>query len=559
MHRATRNFPTRTLIAACATAAALAAPAVASATDRWVDTDTGSNASNNCTVAANPCKTITQASDSSQIAGNFGTIHVDEGNYSENVNIAQGNQLLADDFTGNDGADETRISGAGNAGSAVFVQANASISGFVVASATSASSVIVANSASVTDNTIYQLADNGHAVEILASTGSPSVTGNTIIADNGDEKTGVRVDQNVADATVADNTIGSSSQGFDTGVDVLQNSGADVSGNTIQGLNQRFGSSAKGVHVNGSKNVTISHNVIDSPIAGQTVDGVYIESVPADGKVSLDHNRITGLSGNGAVFADTDGPVSLDGDVIARLGDRGFYAGNVSDLTIENATFVDVDSAEVNTSAVTIDSSILDDAINSSQAECTITYSRGPAIVQGGDGCNEFQTTADPKFVDRIGATPDLRLQPSSPLIDQGNPEAPATGAVDIDGDPRALEGDGVCPHDDRRDIGADEVVAEVEDCPVVTPPPAADTTAPDSGIVGKKKQRGHRARFTLTSTEEGSTFECRLDRGKFAPCDAQFRSRRLNLGRHTLFVRATDAAGNTEAAPTAKKFKLKR
>ena len=98
-----------------------------------------------------------------------------------------------------------------------------------------------------------------------------------------------------------------------------------------------------------------------------------------------------------------------------------------------------------------------------------------------------------------------------------------------------------------------------IADCPVVDPPPAKDTTAPTSGIVGKKKQRGHRARFTLTSDEEGSTFECRLDRGKFVPCEANYRSRKLNLGRHTLFVRATDEAGNTDPTPEAKKFKLKR
>ncbi len=322
MIRKTRSFPTRTLIAACATAAALAAPAAASATDRWVDTDTGTDSGNTCTVQATPCKTITQASNASQTAGNFGTIHVDEGSYAENINIAQGNRLLADDFAGNDGADETRISGAGNAGAAVFVQANASISGFVVASPASASSVVVSGNAAVTGNTIYQLADNGNAVEVGASAGTPSVTGNTIIADNGDERTGIRVGQAVAKAIVADNEIGSPSQGFDMGIEVLENSSAEVTGNTVQGLNQRFGSSAKGIHIEGSKTVTISRNVINSPIAGQTVDGVYVESVPADGAVSLDHNRITGLLGQGAIFVDSAGTLTMEGDVIAQLGDR---------------------------------------------------------------------------------------------------------------------------------------------------------------------------------------------------------------------------------------------
>ena len=127
-----RSFPTRTLIAACATAAALAAPAVASATDRWVDTDTGTNSGNSCTVQANPCKTIQQASDTSQIAGNFGTIHVDQGTYTEDINIAQGNHVTADDFvTGDSGP--TVITNTGS-GVTVYVQATASISGFQIVS-----------------------------------------------------------------------------------------------------------------------------------------------------------------------------------------------------------------------------------------------------------------------------------------------------------------------------------------------------------------------------------------------------------------------------------------
>lgn len=120
------SFPTRTLTtltAACATAAALVAPAAASAADRWVDTDTGANSGNTCTVQANPCKTIQKASDSSQIAGEFGTIHVDQGTYGENINVAQGNHVTANDFVSGDSG-QTTITGTGS-GAAVFVQASA--------------------------------------------------------------------------------------------------------------------------------------------------------------------------------------------------------------------------------------------------------------------------------------------------------------------------------------------------------------------------------------------------------------------------------------------------
>jgi hypothetical protein len=104
--------------------------------------------------------------------------------------------------------------------------------------------------------------------------------------------------------------------------------------------------------------------------------------------------------------------------------------------------------------------------------------------------------------------------------------------------------------------MGYDEVTATELDCP---DPPVVDKTAPGTSIKGERKQFGRKARFTFVSSEAGSTFECRLDRGKFRPCDSKFKSRKLNYGRHTVFARATDAAGNTDATPEARKFKMKR
>jgi len=560
-----KSFPTRTLIATCATAAALAAPAAASATDRWVDTDTGTNAANNCTVQANPCKTIQNASDYSQIAGDFGTIHVDQGTYGENVNIAQGNKLTADDFvTGDSGP--TAIVGTGS-GVAVFVQATASISGFDISSPSIGSVVLVANSASATDNTITAVGANSTAVEVFASTGTPTVTGNTILADSGDEGTGVVIDQNVTGrATVSDNRIGEAGDGFDRSIWVKAGSKATLEGNTILGSRQLSGSNANGIRIDGADDVDVIDNDIRQPFigAGKEADGVYATNLSATDTLDLERNRILATTGTGLVLADVAGPVTSSNDVIANSADRTVFAGNAPDVTFTNDTFVGNATAPVflNNATLTVDSSILEMPIanGGGTVECEITFSRGPAITEGGDGCAEFQTSADPEFADRFASpVPNLELKPSSALLDAGNPAAPAEGAVDNSGDARAVEGDGECPHDARRDIGAEELAVTIADCPVVDPPPARDTTAPTSGIVGKKKQRGHRARFTLTSDEEGSTFECRLDRGKFVPCEASYRSRKLNLGRHTLFVRATDEAGNTDATPEAKKFKLKR
>ena len=557
-----RSFPTRTLIAACATAAALAAPAVASATDRWVDTDTGTNSGNSCTVQANPCKTIQQASDTSQIAGNFGTIHVDQGTYTEDINIAQGNHVTADDFvTGDSGP--TVITNTGS-GVTVYVQATASISGFQIVS-DSPFVVVAADNASVHDNTITAKTVNSTAVQVSSTGGSPSVIGNTIIADSGDEDVGVSVEAGTGRATISANTIGEAAAGFARGVSLKPGARASLEGNTILGTRED-GAVGNGIRVDGADDVSIVDNDIRQPVTtpGDDSYGVYAVNLAPSDSLSLERNRIVGMTDTGIALGDVAGTVTSSNDIVAGSSDRSVYAGNAPDVTFTNDTIIAGNSAPVvlNTAHLTVDSSILDVPITTDggTVTCSIAYSRGPAIVEGGNGCGEFQTTADPQFVDRFASpVPDLELKPTSPLLDEGNPADPGAGVLDNSGDARVVESDGECPHEARRDMGAEELAPTLADCPVVEPPAERDTTAPDSGIVGKKKQHGHKARFKLTSTEDGSTFECKLDRGKFVPCDASFRSRKLNFGRHTLFVRATDAAGNTDQTPAAKKFKLKR
>lgn len=543
--------------------AALVAPALASAADRWVDADSGSDGGNTCTVQASPCKTINQATAASQSAGDAGTIHVDQGTYAEQVgNLAQTNHLQADDFVAGDGG-ATTIDG-GN-GIALFIQADASASGFEIKSNTIGSVVVVLGDASVYENTITAKGANSTAVEVFAGSGTPNVADNTVLADSGDEDNGVVVDPNLTGrAMVSGNAIGEPADGFARGIFVKAGSKATVEGNVILGTRQD-GSAGNGVRIDGADDVDLIDNDIRQPLTASPneSDGVYATNLAASDSLALERNRIIGMTDTGLVLADVAGAVTSTSDILANNSDRALFAGNAPDVTVTNATIVASSNAPLvlNTAHLTLGSSILDQPISNGGGDvsCEISYSRGPAISEGGSGCGEFQTTADPQFADRFAATPDLELEPGSPLLDAGDPADPPAGSLDNSGDDRAAESDGACPHDARRDIGAEELRIPLQECPLVTPPPATDTTAPDTGTVGRKKQRGHRARFTLTATEEGSTFDCRLDRGRFAPCDPRYRSRRLNLGRHTLFVRATDAAGNTDPTPEARKFKLKR
>src|SRR5205085_9605791 len=78
------------------------------------------------------------------------------------------------------------------------------------------------------------------------------------------------------------------------------------------------------------------------------------------------------------------------------------------------------------------------------------------------------------------------------------------------------------------------------------------DTTAPDTSITAHPADPSSNTApsFSFASTETGSTFECRVDGGSWAPCTNPHSLSGLTDGPHTFAVRATDAAGNTDASP---------
>ncbi|MBC2934455.1 PKD domain-containing protein [Nocardioides sp. zg-1228] len=109
---------------------------------------------------------------------------------------------------------------------------------------------------------------------------------------------------------------------------------------------------------------------------------------------------------------------------------------------------------------------------------------------------------------------------------------------------------------------GTDTVTDTVEI--VVTgdgPPPPGDTTPPDTTITSGPKGhgRGRAATFAFVSTEPGSRFECSLDGGAWAACSSPKTFTRLGQGEHELKVRATDAAGNTDASPAVRTWTVDR
>ncbi len=87
-----------------------------------------------------------------------------------------------------------------------------------------------------------------------------------------------------------------------------------------------------------------------------------------------------------------------------------------------------------------------------------------------------------------------------------------------------------------------------------------ADTTPPDTSIATKPSDPSNSstAAFTYTSSEPGSTFQCKLDSGAFAACPSGgIAYSGLGEGQHTFQVRAIDSSENVDPSPAGYTFNV--
>jgi hypothetical protein len=169
----------------------------------------------------------------------------------------------------------------------------------------------------------------------------------------------------------------------------------------------------------------------------------------------------------------------------------------------------------------------------------------------------------DPALKDNGGPTPTHALLPGSGAIDRGNSFGTT---ADQRGLPRPSDFPAISNKEggDGSDIGAFELQVPPP-TPILVSAVAGDRTAPNTRIVSGPARVSFKrlAKFRFNSTESQSSFQCKVDRGKWHGCRSPFGRRVLAGGRagrkHIFKVRAIDRFGNVDPSPAHFGWRVKR
>lgn len=295
-------------------------------------------------------------------------------------------------------------------------------------------------------------------------------------------------------------------------------------------------------------------------------------TITGAGGVGLAVDQGAATSGQGVVRGTTvAGPGSGVGIGATAVGASASAALTVRDTAVGGFA-ADVRAAADDGATATVD--LQWSAAGSTQTTGNLdgTGATGSASVISGPGALAAPVFADP-------ASGDFRPAAGSALVDAGDPGAPAPGALDLAGAPRASAG--TCGGAARRDIGAFEHVpqcgpgteggapaptASSGDGPLSGPLPAppdplgaapgraagpGSGVAPDTRIVRAPRRvvRG-RAVLRLAATVPGARFRCRVNGGAVRPCRARAVVTGLRRGRNVVRAWAVSPAGAVDTTP---------
>jgi hypothetical protein len=324
-----------------------------------------------------------------------------------------------------------------------------------------------------------------------------------------------------------------------------------IANNTVTATNGTGGTVADAAGIQGGPGFTLRRSTVSGNVA--TASGSAASNASRGGGIQLanpgatlllDRVTMSGNSVSAAAATTTD----------ARGG--GLFAiGATSPNVVSSTITANTAPTFANTAGGTFKNSIVSAPLGGGQNCFPSGTTSAGYNIDDGTSCGFTQPTdhpsTDPLFAvagldDNGGPTETIQIQAGSPAVDQGISSPGET----TDQRERARPSDfgtiANAPGGDGTDIGA----FERQD---VTPPDTSITAGPDEGSTTTTRAPG----FEFTATEPGSTFECDFDGGGFSACSTPYTAPSLTDGQHTLSVRATDPAHNTDQTAATRTFTI--
>jgi hypothetical protein len=174
------------------------------------------------------------------------------------------------------------------------------------------------------------------------------------------------------------------------------------------------------------------------------------------------------------------------------------------------------------------------------------------------DGANYLAAWQDDLDLDSV------RVSPTGAVLGPVAAISAATQAQLSPGVAHGTSGSLVVWEDTRTGAGRSDVFGArvassgaVLDSAGIAIPRARDLRPPQTRITRgpRGRQTLRAATFRFRSSEAGSTFQCRLDRGRWRPCRTPRTYRGLNLRTHRFQVRGRDRAGNVDRSPASRQW----
>ncbi len=321
-----------------------------------------------------------------------------------------------------------------------------------------------------------------------------------------------------------------------------------------------------GVYVTGvltMESSTISGNVVSSSVEG---DG-WATAEAGGMRIFTGETLIkrSTISGNSAIAEGGSTPTARGGGI------KGSLLSVLSSTIIRNAVVSPQTAEGANLESggmMGLLNSIVAEPLGGAESCSGIQASGGFNLDE--DGSCEFGVVGDTAGVvaglDPVlrmngGPTPTHALLPGSAAIDRGKSFG---SVVDQRGLPRPSDFPAISDSEggDGSDIGAFELQAPPAPAsggPVLVSQQPADRQAPNTRIVKGPARSTYetKAKFRFASTESQSSFQCKVDKKKWAGCRNPAK-RSVKPGKHLFKVRAIDRFGNIDPTPARFGWRVK-